>query len=316
MSKIALYLSSRNNYDMIENVFLENVDLEGYKLYNIDDYSEPDEVKKGMEICERNNITFIKNKDRGLQWAAKTMIDYLDENDEDVDFIVWCTHDTFPLTKNFFSKFDKLVSSQQLNEFGMIGFNIFGPQCGVGSPGDFTNECGILGRAPISKLSGRGGWFRVPDMKLSWDVWGKPCLVDAPVDMLLAMNVKLFKEHIEVSNNYHLFCAHDDIALQFLYQNICNVTLPDFRVWHNQHLKEIVDIPVKSASAAKKGDSKHFGDYGPHLEFWKDRWGFTRDDRSELENIKENYAGTLIYDLYHHDYSNGPLKQFKIKLDL
>ena len=69
MSKIALYLSSRNNYDMIENVFLKNVDLEGYKLYNIDDHSEPSEIEKGIKICERNNITFIKNKDRGLQWA-------------------------------------------------------------------------------------------------------------------------------------------------------------------------------------------------------------------------------------------------------
>ena len=37
------------------------------------------------------------------------------------------------------------------------------------------------------------------------------------------MNVKLFREHIKVSNNYHLFCAHDDIAMQYLNKNIYNI---------------------------------------------------------------------------------------------
>ena len=142
MSDISIYLSSRNNYDMIENVFLKNTDLEGYKLYNIDDNSEEDEVLKGREICDRNNVTFIENKGRGLQWAAKTMIDYLSDNDIDSKFVVWCTHDTFPLTSKFFSKFDKLVGTGQLDEFGMIGFNIFGPQNSYNNPSDVSdNTC-------------------------------------------------------------------------------------------------------------------------------------------------------------------------------
>ena len=89
------------------------------------------------------------------------------------------------------------------------------------------------------------------------------------------------------------------------------MVLPEFKVWHNQHLKEAANIPAKSARAAKLGDSKHFGDYGPHLEFWKERWGFTRDDRSEFEQIKESYKDTLIYELYHHNYDNGPYKIFE-----
>jgi len=279
MHNVALYLSSRNNYDMI-NVFLKNTNLEGFHLYNIDDCSTEDEIKKGKEICKNNNITFLSNLDRGLQWSVQTMVENTDSK-----FLVWATHDSFPLTENFLSKFDKLVSTDKLDEFGMVGFNIFGPQCGYHTPGDFDKKCGILGRAPLTKLPGRGGWYRSTDMDLPWNVWGNPCLIDSPVDMFLAINVELFKKYIEVSNNYHLFCAFDDIAMQFLYNNIPIVCLPDFRVWHNQYLKKQANIPVKSASAAKDGDEKHFGHYGPQFKFWEERWGFERDDRNTFENV-------------------------------
>ena len=306
MNNTTIYLSSRNNYDMI-SVFLDNVNLEGYKLYNVDDCSDEEEIKKGKEICENNDITFLPTSGRGLQWSVQTMIENTDSK-----FLIWGTHDSFPLTENFFSKFDKLVSTGKLDEFGMVGFNIFGPQCGEGNPSDFTDKCGILGRAPLSNLSGRGGWFRVPDMNLPWDVWGKPCLIDSPVDMFLAINVELFKKYIEVSDQYHLFCAFDDISLQFLYNNVPIICLPDFRIWHNQHLKEQANIPVKSASAAIGGDEKHFGHFGPHFKFWKDRWGYDRDNRNEFEYVKDNYKGTLLYELYHHDYSKGPLRRFDV----
>tara|TARA_Y100001963_G_scaffold148442_1_gene226340 strand:- start:2655 stop:3575 length:921 start_codon:yes stop_codon:yes gene_type:complete len=306
MNNTTLYLSSRNNYDMIP-VFLKNTDLNGYKLYNVDDCSTEEEIQKGKEICNKHDITFLPNSGRGLQWSVQTMIENTDSK-----FLVWCTHDSFPLTDNFFSKFDKLVSTGKLDKFGLVGFNIFGPQCREREPKDFTNKCGILGRAPISKLSGRGGWFRVPDMSLPWDVWGKPFLIDSPVDMFLAINVELFKKYITPSDQYHLFCAFDDISTQFLYNNVPIVCLPDFRVWHNQHLKEQASIPVKSARAAKSGDEKHFGHFGPQFKFWKERWGWERDDRTTFENVKEKYEGTLIYDLYHHRYENGPLKRFDI----
>ena len=54
--KSIIDLSSRNNYDMIENVFLENVDLEGYKLYNIDDNL--------YDICSKINIFMSNNEDK------------------------------------------------------------------------------------------------------------------------------------------------------------------------------------------------------------------------------------------------------------
>ena len=308
MDSIAIFLSSRNNYDMLP-IFLKNNNLEGYKLYNIDDCSKPEEIKKGKEICELNNIPFIENEDRGLQWAWHTIVNEVGDN---IKFVIWCTHDTFPITDNFFSKLDELGTSGKLDDFGIIGFNTFGPQCGVKDIKLVSTEsCGILGKAPLMELPGRGGWYRPTDMELPWNIYGKPFAVESPTDMCWMINVNLFKKYIKPSNNFHLFGSPEDVSLQFLYNNIYNIVLPDFAVWHNQHIKEEVKIPVKSARAAKNGDAEHFGHVFPK-EFWKEKWGWERDNRITFENVKEKYKGTLIYEMYHHDSKKGPFRRFDI----
>ena len=69
-------------------------------------------------------------------------------------------------------------------------------------------------------------------------------------------------------------------------------------------------VPVKSAGAAKHGDKRHFGHYGPHFEYWKSRWGWERDN---VRNTfpQEKYKGSLISDFYNLDHTKGPLKVFK-----
>jgi len=311
MESIAIFLSSRNNYDMFP-IFLENTNLEGYKLYNIDDKSTPEEIEKGKRICKQNNIPFIPNTDRGLQWAWHTIVNEVSEN---IKFVIWCTHDMHPLTPDFFKKLDALSKSGKLDEFGVIGFNTFGPQCNVQDIDSIKpNTCGILGKAPLSHLPGR--WFKCTEMSLPWDVWGKPFAVDSPTDMCWMINVKLFKQIIQPSNEFHLFCAPEDVSMQFLYNNIYNIVLPEFVVWHNQQYKSKVNIPVHSAGHAKTGDETYFGHWGKFYESWKDRWGFERDDHGnkehEFEQVKGHYKGTLIYDLFYHDYTTGPIQRFDI----
>ena len=310
---IRIYLSSRNNYDMLEPIFLKNNNLEGYQIYNIDDFSTNEEVEKGKQLCAKYNIPFIPNKKRGLQYAAKTFIEYLDENSIPSKFILWLTHDTFVITENFFTKLNDKVKTGILDDFGMVGFNILGPQCGITTHSKVKSKvCGILGRAPLSKLPGRGEWWRTPDMNLTWETYGTPFAIDAPCDMALMINVKLFKKFIDVSDNYHLFCANDDIAMQFLNNNIYNIVLPEFQVFHDQHMKETVHIPVKSAAAARGGDSKHFGDFGKHFDYWFEKWGWHRDNRASFELVADQYEGTIIHKLFYYDNANGPIKYFNV----
>jgi hypothetical protein len=311
MKKIALYLSSRNNYSLLESFLINNKKfIKDYYLVNVDDFSEPDEIKIGKQICLKHNIPFLHNKKRGLQNAAQTMIDHIGEK---FNYVLWLTHDTEFITENFIDKFNNIVTQSYLDEFGLIGFNVLGPQCGIKLKNQLTPQtCGMLGRAPLAKLPGRGGWYRTPDMNLPWDIWGGEnnlISVDSPVDMVVGINVKKFKQYIETSENYHLFCAFDDMAMQFLNNNIHNVCIPSLQVWHDQGIKE-GKVPIKSASAAQRGDSKHFGDYGPHFKYWKLKWGW---DRSDVRNTFpiEKYKSGLIRDFYDYNYKNGPFKLFK-----
>ena len=61
-NNIIIYVSSRNNYDMLSGEVLKNIDTEVFELINIDDNSVDEEVKKGKKICEDNNIIFLENK--------------------------------------------------------------------------------------------------------------------------------------------------------------------------------------------------------------------------------------------------------------
>lgn len=64
---LIVFVSSRNNYSMLENEVLKNIKLEGFELVNIDDCSIEEELEKGNKICKENNIVFLKNKSRGVQ---------------------------------------------------------------------------------------------------------------------------------------------------------------------------------------------------------------------------------------------------------
>jgi hypothetical protein len=311
MKSIEIFLSSRNNYKMLP-IFLENIDLEGFKLSNIDDHSSAKEIALGKDICKKNQIPFIHNLDRGLQWAWKTFIDTVPI---ETKFIVWCTHDAYPLSNGFFTKLNEIVEQGSLDNFGVVGFNYFGPMVGISNQDNIEKDsCGILAKTPLMKTPGKGGWYRSGDMDLDWETYGRPFAVESPADFGWMMNVKLFKEIIEPSNKYHLFGACEDLSYQFLKNNIYNVVLPDFVAWHNQEIKEQVSIPKNSANRFTKLGlgKKYFGDYGPHLAYWKEKWGWDRNDRESFEKIKDLYQGTLIRDFYEHDYTDGPLKYFDI----
>ena len=304
MSKLVTYVSSRNNYSLLKDFIKRNPTILNYNFHNVDDNSSEEQKEIGREICKQYDIKFIENKGRGLQWAAKTMVDNVDS---ECKFILWTTHDTFTITENFYEVLENDIP--KLKDFGIVGFNILGPQCGINSKDVGSKVLGIIGRAPLANLPGRGGWYRTPDMNLPWDIWGGsyPIAIESPTDMILSFNVELFKKYIKVSDNYHLFCAWDDISIQFLEANTYNVVLPYLQTFHNQEFKR-GKIPVKSAAAAKQGDEEHFGRFD-HFIYWKERWGWERDDVRNTFPL-EKYKGTLIGNFYEMDWTRGPLRRF------
>lgn len=306
---LEILISSRNNYSLLES-FLERNPYNKIKFTNVDDNSTQENISLGKEIAIKNNINFVENQSRGLQWAWKTMIDNVLP---DTKFILWMTHDIYPDNAENFDKILEICNSGFLDNFGLIGFNYFGTIGKINIEKNDTFSCGILGRAPLMKLPGRGGWYRSSDVELPWKVYGKPFAIEVPADFGFLINVDLFRRYIIPSNNYHLFNAADDVAYQFLEKNIYNCVLPEIIFHHNQHLKKMGGIPIFSANwLSRFGIGRKFsGNYYSNPPHWEKRWGWQRNNRDSFLHVQDRYEGTLIYDFFHHNYEKGPLKIFK-----
>jgi hypothetical protein len=106
----------------------------------------------------------------------------------------------------------------------------------------------------------------------------------------------------------------DDIAFQFLYNNVHNLCIPFLTLGHAFQSKGKFGIPISSPKGTDEERSHYFGEESDKraLSNLQERWGFDYRDRNTFEPVKEHYKGTLLWDFYHHDPINGPLKSFDI----
>ena len=121
--KIGIIYSSYNNYNLLEHEVLKRVNFEGYPVLNIDDKSEKEEAKYGKKLCEKKNLYFDINKKKGLQFAVDQGIDFLVEKHH-VEWVFCMQQDIYPLGKNFFSNFEKMISKLKDESIGAMGFNV------------------------------------------------------------------------------------------------------------------------------------------------------------------------------------------------
>lgn len=319
MNNIVVYISSRNNYAMLEGEVCKNVNLEGITLINIDDGSEEDQINLGMEICKKRNFPFLKNSGKGLHAATKTAVEYVKQNYPDCKFVYWLTHDCYPLTSNMFSKLSNLISAGKLDQFGVVGFNTIWKKFTM-TEEQFKSSsaegkyCGVMGRAVLTSVPG-SGWYRPSDFSMPWETWGKNIAVESVADMNLMINVDAYSKFVECDEWFHHFCWADDLCLQFLSKNVYNVTLSDFYVYHDQDLKTKYKIPTNSYHAAQSGNQYHFSSHDRHYARWIEKWGFDRNWQKELKQINpeivEKNKSNLLHDFMIHDYTLGPMKTFE-----
>lgn len=317
---ILIYCSSRNNYEMLKGEIFENVDFEGFDFVNVDDNSSDEQITLGQNICKSIDIPFLKNKGRGLAAALQTIVDYAKNSEKKYKFIVWLTHDCYPITQNFFSKLSKLIEDKKLDRFGCVGFNTVWKKF-ICSESEFKKRnlegrfCAVMGRAVLTPVPG-AGWYRPSDFKMDWEQWGKNIAVDSIVDMLMMFNLEKYDSYIEFDENFHHFCWGDDICLQFLKNNVPNVTLSNFYVYHDQNLKIKYNIPTNSYRAAKSGNTYFFCSHDRHYARWEEKWGFERTWQTQLsklpKEVSEIYEGNLCQEFINHDYKKGPLKYFDL----
>ena len=317
-NNLIVYVSSRNNYDMLEGEVLK-IPFEGFEFVNVDDGSSPEEVAKGKEICKNHGVKFLQNKSRGVQMATQTLVDWINENRPECKWIICSQHDVIPLTKNFYSILSEKIDTGTLNEFGAVGFNVL-------DRGKYTfdfynkyksgeSPLGMIGLSHLGIAEPSRRWIspRHNDIAVrSPNKWNKPFCIEFPAWMKIGINVDIWNKHIIPTDEYQFHLWFPDIAMQLNYKNKPLVVLPYLYCLNQQEVKEKYGIRANSAHGAKAGNSYHFGEYS-NMNAWKERWGWDYENaRNTFNRVEENYKGTLLYEYYTHDISNGPLKTFDI----
>ena len=309
MKNIGIVFTSRNNYELLDN-WMTVVNVENFSILNIDEDSSEDNKRIGREICKKHNITYMDRDKRGMQWNMKSASEYFKQ--KDIEWLLWFQHDCFPLTENFFSSLNDLLSKGTLNNFGVIGFNGHHTQK---SHKRYENGFRDLNDTARTPLEIGDMWYRKkeywPNTKVDYSMgFDKPFAVESVAWYSAMVNIDMYMKHIIPTDDYHFFHAWDDIAFQFLYNNIYNICVPQFDILHHQGSKKEFDIPTNSPKAGEMRE--HYYSKWGHLEVWKDRWGFDYGNRNTFENVKEHYKGTLLWEFYHHNPADGPLRSFDI----
>ena len=318
MSNIIIYVSSRNNYDMLSGEVLKNINTEKFEFINVDDKSSPEEIEKGKKICQENDIVFLENESRGVQHATNTLVKFVKENRPDCKWIFCFQHDCYPLTENFFSRISILIVDGKLDEFGTLGFNRI-------DMGKHTKHAyqdwswgnrplGFVGLAHLSIFDKAKRWLQPTRNRWLLDSkdWKKPFSIEITAWTAIGINVDLCSEFIQPTDEYHFHLWAPDVSMQFLNNNIHNVVLPKLYIMNRQELKDKYGINVNSAKGSQEGNEYHFGHYQPSHTAWKKRWGWEYDTPSTIPDMRESYEGTLIEEFISHDTHTGPLKTFDL----
>lgn len=307
---LIIYVSSKNNYDMLSGEVLKNISFDGYEFINVDDNSEELEIKKGRKICEENNIVFLENKKKGVQYATQTLIDFINKNRPNCKWIFCFQHDNFPITKNFFGSLSRLILSEKVSNFGIIGFNhIDDWEYSLYSKYLYKygfQPSSMIGIAHLSADSSRQSILtkRTNFLKLLNPKWKKPFIIEFPFWPSVGINVGLWNKIIEPTEEliFHLWLP--DIAMQFLSKGKYSIVIPNLYCFNNQRLKEKYGINKNSALGAKNGEEKHFGPYS-NFNYWKNKWGW---DFNNPKESKFNSDNEYFLKFAYHNLNNGPLQ--------
>jgi len=317
---LIIYVSSRNNYDMLEHEVLNNIKFEGFEFINVDDRSHPEQLDRGKEVCADNDIVFLENKSKGVQMATQTVIDFINENRPNCKWLLCFQHDVWPVTEDFFSRISKLIADGKLDDIGSIGYNII-------DGGDYTSDSykqftegkspiGMVGFAHLSIHDNSQRWLatgRNNIVRNNPELFMKPFICEFPQWPAIGLNIELWNKVIQPSDEYEFHLWYPDIAMQYNYNNYPVLILPELYCFNHQRLKEKYGMHYNSATGAMQGDADHFGEYGPHLCNWKERWGWDYENvKGTYPSIASHYKDTLIDDYFNHNIETGPLKHYNL----
>ena len=246
---------------------------------------------------------------------------------EDIKYLIWFEHDCWPLQKDFFYNINEMVSQDKLSEFGLLTFNAIAQNM-FRKDGQFDivmkefNEgkkpLGVLARSHLEAASTGDFYYCGYKVRnritkpIDKERFSKPFACSEANFFCQGINVKIYKECIDIDRPFYYFKSWDDISLQFLLHNVYNLALPDLYVEHRPDSKKAFDLPYLSVKPVKKGNNKYHNSSGFDPQEWVKYWGWLPDKPHTFEKVRKKYKETLLDKFYKYDVTQGPLKTFNI----
>jgi len=333
-SKIALLFNTRNNYQLFEEIFFKEttVDFSNYHIFNIDLESEEHQKELRDEVCSKYDITNIEMEfEKGL-WvknnieynepnsfaASRTMeacFEYIDSNNLDIEWVLWCSHDAPMIGDDFMEKLEKKIQENPRfnTEVGIIGFCDWGtPSEGVAVYGRGILLGGIIGGIGHKHEC---NYKNLPSHNSPTYTKAEYFIVEAPQDNIAAFNKKLYQELIEPDYRFILFNWMDDISAQFGLHGIASITIPSL---------EVIDLyrkkPEFKVARSIKSESKfHKDSYGLARTLpghWRHKYLYSRPISSrdlgnvraifEADEVQEKYKNSIQRNIFEWHIEDGP----------
>ena len=346
--KFGILIATKNTYSMVEE-WINLYDYSGISILNLDLNSDKDLRLKGKKICKKHGITYRDCNGTEMQDNVDQALRYFYE-EEGIEWVLYMHHDAYPMVKNTLTQLnDILLNSSKIKEFGVIGFNIYHDHFDLSQFDANKPQFMTTARSPLEL--GNGYYNRRVESRADYSKFKlKPFAVESVMWTTALINYHQFNKYITVDKRFNFFHSWDDMAFQFLSQNIYNIVIPTLSFGHDQSLKAKHRLPVSSPNGDIKKIEKHYGRFD-HLLIWKNKWGFdfslskclfggdsfiNKDGRvnkiisvvskffqydfsSSLKTVarrsyKKQYGinKNLLDDFYENDPKNGPLKYFDI----
>jgi len=289
------------------------VDFNQVQIFVYDDNSLPEQQTILLELCKKySNITWInpsvtQDSTAPVITSIRACSRYIDTSNFDYDWILFFENDCFPFQEDFWEQLNKTVTDNNSwlsSKVGLFGFSNYQ-----------YYDRGVT-KSPGNPVPGRGcllknilqppysGWYKdLPEQYYITDHF----VVEVPNWQSMCINKTAFDKHITIDTRYdnRLFNG-DDIAHQFMLNNIFNICFPKLAVCHDGDNKLKSKINLISNSSYSRSDTSH--------TIFEDRWGWRWGKRNthlraQFSHTLENsnfYDGSIQEKLYNLSVEDGP----------
>ena len=247
-------------------------DYSGISILNLDLHSDKELRLEGKKICKKHGILFRDCNSTGVQDNINQALQYFYE-EEGIEWVLYMHHDAYPMLENTLTQLnDILLNSSKIQDFGLIGFNIYQFQFDLSQFDANKHQLMTTARAPLEL--GNGYYNGRVESRVDYKKFEfKPFAVENVCASTALINYHQFNKYITIDPEFTFFNAWDDVAFQFLSHNVYNIVIPSLSFGHEPSLKAKHNLPISSPNADIKIIEKLYG-RADYLSIWKEKWGF------------------------------------------